>query len=139
MNYTIIGYTEDGSYFDRGGDYVDRPGAFEISHFREFDKESFLNVWADAQYHNRFNYLYILLNGISTDHFTDEELQLYDELELEMFEVLKQVKAKAEEELRVQQEALQRKRVLEEQKEHDRRRQLDLQTLENLKRKLGIF
>lgn len=138
MNYTIIGHTEDASYFGRKGDYVDRPGAFETWYFRDSDKENFLEVWADARYHNRFEHLYILLNGIATAHCTDDELQLYDELELEMLEVLKQVKAKAEEELRIKQEALQRKRDLEAQKERDRQRQLDLQTFNELKRKLGI-
>jgi len=84
MNYTIIGHTADGSYHDRCGDYISKPGEFETQFFRDDKKEEFLRAWAHAKYHNTYEDLIILLDGIPDGRLEDEEYDRYEDLEREL-------------------------------------------------------
>jgi hypothetical protein len=84
MNYTIIGHTEDQSYHDRCGDFISKPGSFETQFFRDDKKSEFLRAWAHAKYHNTYQDLIILLDGIPDGRLEDEEYERYEDLEREM-------------------------------------------------------
>lgn len=138
MNYTLIGQTEDGSYHDRCGDFISKPGEFTVLFFRDEDKHAFLWAWANAKFHSRYENLIILLNGIPDDRLEGEEWDQYEDIEREMEAMLPAIKAKHDEAERLKKEAaaeaaLQKARQIE----ADQRAR-DLAQLEALQRKLGV-
>lgn len=137
MNYTIIGHTEDNSYHDRCGDYVSRPGKFESKFFREENKDAFIKAWAYDSFHNTYETMIILINGIPSDEMTDEEYVQFEALEEEMYEQQKIVKAEHEEAERIRKEAA-ANAALEKARNIARlERERDMEQFEALKRKLG--
>lgn len=136
MNYTLIAYTEDGSYHDRCGDYIHHPGSFET--FFTKDREELINTWADWSFNRNFESLELLLNGAPSSELNDEEDRIYDELDdarRNKCEILKQEKSERDRLAELQRkEAAARKAELEAHMQWQR----DLQTLEQLKKKLGI-
>jgi CRISPR/Cas system CSM-associated protein Csm5 (group 7 of RAMP superfamily) len=137
MNYTIIGHSEDTSYFGRCEDYVPRNGRFETWCFRESEKTIFLETWARAKFFGTFDTLTILLNGI--DDLDDAELEVYNnELLPEMELIYDRIKLKHEEQQRIEKEAKEAEafeKIRQKAAEEFRR---DMQKLEELKRKLGL-
>jgi hypothetical protein len=96
MNYTIIGHTEDQSYHDRCGDFISKPGSFETQFFRDDNKAEFLKAWAHAKYHNTYEELIILLDGIPDGRLEDDEYDRYEDLEREMDPLYAEIHAKHE-------------------------------------------
>lgn len=138
MNFTIIGHTEDSSYHDRCGDYISQPGTFETQFFREAQKAEFLRAWAHARFHNTFEDLVILLNGIPEDKLEGDEYYVFQELEREMEDLLPTIKAEHEAAEAIRKEeaanaALQKARKLEAEQ-----RARDLAQLQALQLKLGV-
>jgi hypothetical protein len=131
MNYTIIGHTEDGSYHDRCGDFISKPGEFETQFFRDDKKEEFLRAWAYAKYHNTYEDLIILLNGIPDGKLEDEEYEVYEDLEREMDPLYAIIDAEHKE--AAANAAVEKARQIAHME-----RQRDLQQLEALQRKLGV-
>ena len=72
MNYTLIAYTEeDSSYHDRCGDYIHRPGSFEI--FFTTDKAEIIETWAKWSFSGNYETLELLLNGVPDRHHDDAD------------------------------------------------------------------
>ena len=137
MNYTLIAYKEDSSYFNRRcGDFNRQPGRFE-THFST-DRAEFAELWARAQYTGSWDELIVLLNGKPEHQFTDEDQEEYNELENLRYEACIKLEAQAA----VAREA--QKRREEEEKERariaaiEKQRCADLAQLEALKKKLGV-
>jgi hypothetical protein len=138
MNYTIIGHTEDGSYHDRCGDFISKPGEFETQFFRDDRKAEFLRAWAHAKYHNTYENLIILLNGIPDSHLEGEEWEQYEDLEREMDPLYAIIDAEHKEAERIRKEAAANAAVEKARQIAHMERQRDLQQLEVLQRKLGV-
>jgi hypothetical protein len=138
MNYTIIGHTEDGSYHDRCGDFISKPGEFETQFFRDDKKAEFLRAWAHAKYHNTYENLIILLNGIPDSHLEGEEWEQYEDLEREMDPLYAIIDAEHKEAERIRKEAAANAAVEKARQIAHMERQRDLQQLEVLQRKLGV-
>lgn len=138
MNFTIIGHTEDSSYHDWCGDHISRPGLFETRFFREEQKTEFLKACAHAKFHNTYETLIILVNGVPDGEMNDEEYAQCEDLEREADGLCSTIHAehavaeKAREEAAAN-AALERARLIA-QHEHAR----DLAQLEQLQRKLGM-
>ncbi len=138
MNYTIIGHTEDSSYHDRCGDYISQPGTFETQFFREDKKAEFLRAWAHARFHNTYEDLLILINGIPEDRFEDDEYDAFRALEIEMEALLPQIKAEHDEAERIRKEAAANAALEQARKLAAQQRARDLAQLEELQRRLGV-
>ncbi len=138
MNYTIIGHTADGSYHDRCGDYVSKPGEFETQFFREDKKAEFLRAWAHAKYHNTYEDLIILVNGIPEDRLEDDEYYEFQDLEREMEPLYAIIDAEYKEAERLKKEAAAEAALVKARQIAHMERQRDLQQLEALQRKLGV-
>jgi hypothetical protein len=137
MNYTLIGHTPDGSYRDRCGDYISKPGEFETKFFRDGEKAEFLRAWAHAKYHNTYEDLIILLDGIPDGRLEDEEYEKYEDLELEMDSLYAEIHAAAEAAEKIRKEAAANAAVEKARQIAHIERQRDLRQLEALKKKLG--
>jgi hypothetical protein len=138
MNYTIIGHTEDNSYYDRCGDHISKPGKFTTLFFREEDKTAFLKAWARAKYYNTYENLLILTNGIPEDRLEDDEYYAFQDLDREMRELLPQIEAEHEEAERIRKEAAANAAVEKARQIAAQQRARDLAQLEELQRKLGV-
>lgn len=138
MNFTIIGHTEDGSYHDRCGDFISKPGEFETQFFRDDKKAKFLHAWAHAKFHNTYENLIILLNGIPDDKLEGSEWDEYEDLEREMEALLPAIKAEYDEAERIRKEAAANAALEKARQIAHMERQRDLQQLEALQRKLGV-
>jgi hypothetical protein len=138
MNYTIIGQTDDNSYHDRCGDYISRPGTFETQFFRDDKKAEFLRAWAHAKYHNTYENLIILLNGIPDSNLEGEEWEQYEDLEREMDPLYAIIDAEHKEAERIRKEAAANAALEKARQIAHMERQRDLQQLEALQRKLGV-
>jgi hypothetical protein len=138
MNYTIIGHTEDSSYHDRCGDYISQPGAFETQFFREDKKAEFLCAWAHARFHNTYEDLLILIDGIPDGFLEDAEYEKYVDLEREMEALLPQLKAEHDEAERIRKEAAANAALEQARKLAAQQRARDLAQLEELQRRLGV-
>jgi hypothetical protein len=138
MNFTIIGHSADGSYHDRCGDYISKPGVFETQFFREAQKAEFLKTWAHAKYHNTYEDLIILLDGIPDGRLEDEEYEKYEDLEREMEALLPVIKAEHDEAERLRKEAAAEAASQKARKLEADQRARDLAQLEALQRKLGL-
>ena len=134
MNYTIIGHTEDSSYYDRCGDHVSQPGKFETQFFRD----EFLKAWAHARFHNTYEDLLILIDGIPDGFLEDAEYEKYVDLEREMEALLPQLKAEHDEAERIRREAAANAAVEQAQRLAAQQRARDLAQLEELQRRLGV-
>lgn len=138
MNFTIIGHTEDNSYHDRCGDYISRPGTFETQFFRDDKRAEFLHAWAHAKFHNTYEDLIILVNGIPDSHMEGEEWDQYEVLEREMEAVMITIKAEHDEAERIRKEAAANAAVEKARQITAQERARDLAQLEALQRKLGV-
>jgi hypothetical protein len=138
MNYTLIGHTEDGSYHDRCGDFISKPGEFETQFFRDDKKAEFLRAWAHAKYHNTYENLIILLNGIPDSHLEGEEWDQYEDLEREMEPLYATIDAEHKEAERLRKEAAANAAVEKARQIAAQERARDLAQLEALQRKLGV-
>jgi hypothetical protein len=138
MNYTLIGHTEDSSYYDRCGDLVSRPGSFETQFFREEQKPEFLKAWANARFYNTYETLIILMNGIPEDRLEDDEYYAFQDLEREMDALYDEVKAEHEKAERIRKEAAASEAAEKARQIAAQERARDLEKLAELKRKLGV-
>jgi hypothetical protein len=138
MNYTIIGHTADGSYHDRCGDYISKPGEFETQFFRDDKKAEFLRAWAHAKYHNTYEDLIILLNGIPDGKLEDEEYEQYEDLEREMDPLYAAIDVEHKEAERLRKEVAAEAALAKARQIAHMDRQRDLAQLEALQRKLGV-
>ena len=138
MNYTIIGHTADGSYHDRCGDYISKPGEFETQFFRDDKKEEFLRAWAHAKFHNTYEDLIILLDGIPEGRLEDDEYDKYEDLEREMEPLYAIIDAEHKEAERIRKDAAAEAALAKARQIAYMERQRDLQQLEALQRKLGV-
>ena len=140
MNYTIIIYTE-GVEAWRNGDRDERfdvEPVFDIQLFRDNRRVEFLRAWADQLANSKHDLCQILLDGIPEDQFTNEEYDVYSELETEMrtkyLQPAKDARAaeiKAEKERRDQAVLEQSRRVADLERAHKERQ------FEQLRRELG--
>ena len=136
MNYTLIGYTEDSSFIDRHGDYHRQPGDFDTFFTR--DREELIKTWADWSFNRNFESLNLLLNGVPEEEFDKQEQIIGDELDearLTRCQVLRQEKQELDKQTLIRLKA-EEKRKAELQVRIQREK--DLQTLTQLKKKLGI-
>lgn len=138
MNYTIIGHTEDSSYHDRCGDFISQPGTFETQFFRDERKTEFLRAWAHATFHNTYENLIILINGIPEDQMTSDEYEQFDDLDREMRSVLPQIEMEHNEAERLRKEAAANAALEKARQIAAQQRARDLAQLEELQRKLGM-
>lgn len=138
MNYTIIGHTEDSSYHDRCGDYIPQPGTFETQFFRDDKKAEFLRAWAHAKFHNTYEDLIILLNGIPTDHIDDAEFDQFEAVEREMTALLPAIKAEHEAAEAIRKEAAAQAALEQARKIAAQQRAHDIAQLAALQKKLGL-
>lgn len=138
MNYTIIGQTEDNSYHDRCGDFISRPGLFDTQFFRDDKKAEFLRAWAHAKYHNTYENLIILLNGIPDSNLEGEEWEQYEDLEREMDPLYAIIDAEHKEAERIRKEEAANTAVAKARKIAAEQHARDLAQLEALQRKLGV-
>ena len=138
MNYTIIGHTEDSSYYDRCGDHVSRPGVFETQFFREEEKAAFLKAWAHAKFHNTYETLIILVNGVPEDKMNDAEYEAFEDLERELDTFYAEISAEHEVTEKARKEAAANAAVEKARQIAAQQRARDLAQLEELQRKLGI-
>ena len=138
MNYTIIGHTADSSYHDRCGDYISKPGEFETQFFRDENKAEFLQAWAHAKYHNTYEDLIILLNGIPDNRLEGEEWDQYEDLEREMELLFAIIDAEHKEAERLKKEAAAQAALEKARQIAHMERERDLRQLEALKKKLGV-
>lgn len=138
MNYTLIGHTEDRSYYDRCGDHISKPGNFTVLFFREDDKAAFLKAWANARYHNTYETLIILTNGIPEDQLEDDEYYAFQDLEREMDALFEVIDAEHKEAERIRKEAAANAAVEKARQIAAQQRARDLAQLEELQRKLGV-
>jgi hypothetical protein len=138
MNYTIIGHTEDGSYHDRCGDFISKPGEFETQFFRDDKKEEFLRAWAHAKFHNTYEDLIILLNGIPDGRLEDEEYEQYEDLEREMEPFLAIIAAEHEAAEKIRKDAAAEAALAKARQIAAQERARDEQQFEALRRKLGV-
>jgi hypothetical protein len=137
MNYTIIGHTKDSSYYDRCGGVISQPGTLETQAFRDDKKAEFLRAWAHASFHNTYEDLLILINGIPIDQYEDDEYEPRA-LEIEMEALLLQVKAEHDEAERIRKEAAANAAAERARRNAAEQRARDLAQLEELQRRLGV-
>ena len=78
MNYTLIAYEEDSSFFDRCGGFISQPGKFMM--FFSEDRHEFAKRLAEADHEGGWDKLNILLNGRPEERWRDEEVAAHDEL-----------------------------------------------------------
>lgn len=138
MNYTIIGHTEDNSYHDRCGDFISRPGSFETQFFRDDKKAEFLQAWAHAKFHNTYEDLIILLNGIPDSNLEGEEWEQYEDLEREMEALLPAIQAAHEAAEKARKDAAAEAALAKARLIAQQERARDEQQFEALRRKLGV-
>ena len=136
--YTLIGHTPDTSYHDRCGDYISEPGKFETQFFRAENKDEFLKAWAHARFHNTYEDLLILVNGIPEDKMEEAEYDAFMDLEREREPFDAIVKAEHEEAERIRKEAAANAAVERARKIAAEERARDLAKLHELQRKLGV-
>lgn len=139
MNYTIIGYTEGFSTFDRCGDLQTKDSDFTILTFRD-DRAAFITAWAQMSFNAEYDRLIIMFDGIDFNDMSNEEeartgaRTAFNEM-LEAQQPLKlaheQKQAAERERLALAAEARARE-LAREQKERD------LAQFEALKKKLGV-
>jgi hypothetical protein len=136
MNYTLIAYTEDSSYHNRCGDYIHQPGSFETFFTR--DKTELIEKWANWSFSGNFESLDLLLNGIPDNQFSEEEDQIWNELDVarsNRYQELKQEKIQQDKKLAEEKVA---KDLLDKARREQLQRLQDLDTLAALKKKLGV-
>ena len=139
MTYLIIGHTEDSRHYDRCGDLVGESGEFETKFFRQEDKAAFLREWAHAVFHNTYETLTIVVNGVPVDHMTSEEYEEFEYgVEAEMNEVKKTIEAEHVAAEAKRKEAAANAAVEKARQIAAQERARDLAQLEALQRKLGV-
>jgi hypothetical protein len=138
MNYTLIGQTDDSSYHDRCGDFISRPGEFTVLYFPEEDKHAFLWAWAQAKYHNTYENLIILTNGIPEDRLEDDDYYAFQDLEREMDAFYPEIHAKHEAAEAAKKEAAAQAALAKARKIAADQLERDLAQLTALQKKLGL-
>ena len=136
MNYTLIAHTEDSSYHDRCGDYNHQPGAFEI--FYTTDRDEAVKKWADWSFSGGYDTLEMLINGVPSSHLGDDLFEVYDKLGDDRATI--EIQLQEEKKLRDQKAAEEKaaKALREAELRDQLQRQKDLDTLNALKKKLGV-
>lgn len=136
MNYTLIAYREDSSYYDRCGDFVSCPGEFET--FFSTDREQFAERYAEIQFNKSWDTLAVLINGVPEDHWSDDEHAENDAIEdlknAALVRIKHEAERKKEEDQRLANEKAERDRLAAIEKQ----RASDLAAYEQLKKKLGM-
>jgi hypothetical protein len=138
MNYTIVGHTEGNSYYDRYGDFISRAGCFETQFFREDAKAEFLQAWAHAKFHNTYENLIIMVNGVPEDKLEDGEWDAFQDLEREMDALKAIVHAEHEAAEKLRKETAANAAVEKARQIAAQQRARDSAQLEELQRKLGV-
>lgn len=138
MNFTIIGHTEDQSYHDRCGDYISQPGKFETHFFREDQKAEFLREWAFHTFHNTYENLLILINGVPEERMNDIEFEQFEGFEREMDDLYPIIKAEHEAAEKIRKDAAAEAALAKARKIQADQRARDLAQLEALQKKLGV-
>jgi hypothetical protein len=138
MNYTIIGYTEDYSHQDRCGDWISRPGNFETQFFRDEDKTKFLKAWAHAKFHNTYENLIILLNGIPDGQLNDAEYEAYEDLDRELDPFYAAISAEHDLAEKLRKDAAAEAALVQARQIAARQRAADEAQLKALQKKLGL-
>lgn len=136
--YTIIGHTEAETYYDRCGDSHHTPGKFETQFFREDEKEAFLKVWAHALFHNTYENLIILINGVPEERMSEAEYAAFEDLERELDPFIWTVRSEYELAEAARKEAAANAALEKARKIAAEQRANDLAQLEQLQRKLGL-
>lgn len=138
MNLTLIGHTADGSYHDRCGDFISKPGSFETHFFREDKKAEFLREWAHARYYNTYEDLIILVNGAPEDKMESEEYEQFEDLEREMDALYPAIHAEHQAAEKARKDAAAEAALTKARQIAHMERQRDEQQFEALRRKLGV-
>lgn len=131
MNYTLIAYNEDTSYYDRGGDLVSQPGSFEIFFTT---KAEIIETWAKWSFSEKYETLELLLNGVPDRHHDDADSAIWYELDDARQARVKELKL--EKECREKEEAIRKSEALalETKRKAELQRLRDLETLAALRK-----
>lgn len=136
MNYTLIAYNEDSSYHDRCGDYIHRPGSFEI--FFTTDKVEIIETWAKWSLSNKYETLELLLNGVPDQYQNEADSAIWYELDdariVRTNEIIRETKL--EKERQEKEEAIRKSEALalETKRKAELQRLRDLETLAALRK-----
>lgn len=136
MNYTLIAYREDWSYYDRCGDFINKPGEHKVIFSQ--DRSEFAKEYASISYEDKWDELTVLINGKPESHWNDTDQKEADIIEAGRFEHCQRL---TEEKERARVEAEKReaeRRAQEAIRLAEKQRQADLAQYEELKKKLGI-